>query len=108
MAPAGHPWRTSEGCVIVRVRVTPRSPVDAVAGVGPTAEGLAIKARVRAPPAEGEANAALVRLIAGWLGVPKSAVSVAAGSKSRVKALRIAGEVRSLEDRLTRKLADLA
>jgi uncharacterized protein YggU (UPF0235/DUF167 family) len=49
-------------------------------------------ARVAAAPVEGAANAALVRLVAKALGVPKSAVSIAAGETSRIKALEIDGD----------------
>jgi uncharacterized protein YggU (UPF0235/DUF167 family) len=62
-------------------------------------------ARVRAKPAEGEANAALERLVARWLDVPKSAVHVTHGLKSRVKTLTISGETGCLEERLQAKLA---
>ena len=86
------PGATAGGCVIVRVRLTPKSSLEAVEGVEPTAEGPAFMARVRAVPAEGEANAALERLVARWLEVPKSAVHVTHGGKSRVKSLTISGE----------------
>jgi uncharacterized protein len=76
---AEMPWRTGNGCVIVRVRLTPKSSVEGVDGVAPSAEGAAFAARVRAVPAEGEANAAVEKLIARWLDVPKSSVRVTAG-----------------------------
>jgi uncharacterized protein YggU (UPF0235/DUF167 family) len=68
-----QPWRASDGCVIVRIRLTPKSSLEAIDGVTtPTAEGPAFTARVRAVPAEGEANAALERLVAKWLDVPRA------------------------------------
>jgi uncharacterized protein YggU (UPF0235/DUF167 family) len=94
------PWREGPGCVIVRVRVTPKSSLDAVEGLEATPDGPALKARVRALPADGEANEAVARLIATWLGVPKTSVTMAAGGRSRVKSLRVAGEPRELVDRL--------
>jgi uncharacterized protein len=100
-----QPWRAGSGCVIVRVRVTPKSSIEGVGGVTPSAEGMALQARVRAVPAEGEANAAVEKLIARWLGVPKSTVCVTAGTKSRIKSLTISGETVSLEQRLRAKLA---
>ncbi len=99
------PWRTGAGCVIVRVRVTPKSSVEAVGGVGATAEGAAFFARVRSAPADGEANAALEKLVARWLEVPKSTVRVTHGAKSRVKSLTISGDLGCLEQRLRAKLA---
>lgn len=105
MSEAARPWRKAEGCVIVRVRLTPKSSIEGIEGVGPTAEGLAILARVRAVPAEGEANAALERLIARWLDVPRSTVRVTQGGKARLKSLTISGETGCLEERLMAKLA---
>ena len=105
MSEAARPWRKAEGCVIVRVRLTPKSSIEGIEGVGPTAEGAAILARVRAVPAEGEANAALERLIARWLDVPRSTVRVTQGGKARLKSLTISGETGCLEERLMAKLA---
>ncbi len=107
-AAAGVPWRLASGCVIVRVRLTPKSSVDAIEGLAETAEGPALKARVRAAPSEGEANGALERLVAGWLGVPKGSVAVSAGGKSRVKSLRVTGAPKEIEARLKAKSAALA
>lgn len=47
--------------------------------------------RVRAAPVEGEANAALERVIARALGVRASAVQVVRGGRSRLKAVEIEG-----------------
>lgn len=47
--------------------------------------------RVRAAPVEGEANAALEKLLARTLGVPPSRVKVARGGQSRLKAVEIDG-----------------
>jgi uncharacterized protein YggU (UPF0235/DUF167 family) len=51
-----------------------------------------LKARVRAAPEKGLANAALEKLVAGALGVPKSAVTVVAGGTSRTKVVKVAGD----------------
>jgi uncharacterized protein (TIGR00251 family) len=78
--------------VRLAVRLTPRGGRDAVDGWAVDAEGRRLlKARVSAPPVEGEANAALIRLIAKTLGLPRSAVSIASGDGARVKILRIEG-----------------
>ncbi len=89
----------------MRVRVTPKSSKDAVDGVEPVAEGPAFRVRVRAVPAEGEANAAVEKLVAAWLEVPKSRVAVIQGGKSRVKSLEITGEVDEITARLAARLA---
>ena len=97
---AEHPWQMSAGGAQLRVRVTPKSARDAVEGMEQTADGPAIKIRVRAVPADGEANAAAERLIAKWLGVPRSAVRLVAGGKSRVKTIAITGNPGDLEEKM--------
>jgi len=74
------------------VRLTPRGGADRIDGWGEDAAGRPLlKARVSAPPAEGEANAALEKLLAKALGLPKSSVTVVAGQTARVKSLLIEG-----------------
>ena len=51
-----------------------------------------LKVRVRAAPADGEANAALVRLIAKAMGVPPRDVVLVAGATGRLKRLVISGD----------------
>ena len=52
------------------VRLTPKGGRDAIDGIERLADGsVVLKARVRAAPSEGEANAALMRLIAKAVGV---------------------------------------
>jgi uncharacterized protein YggU (UPF0235/DUF167 family) len=98
MAGRVHVWRATADGVAVRIRLTPKAGADAVTGVGDTADGRALLVRVRAVPEKGAANLALEKVIAGWLGVPRSCVSVTAGTtKSRVKTLAIEGEPRALE-----------
>lgn len=74
------------------VRLTPRAGRDRIDGWDKDEAGRAfLKVRVAAPPVEGEANAALVRLIAKALGVSKGAVRVVAGETARLKQLEIEG-----------------
>ncbi|WP_334150960.1 DUF167 family protein [Hyphomicrobium sp.] len=101
------PWRHGGACVIVRVRITPKSSIDAIDGIETTAEGPALKARVRAIPAEGEANAALLKLLATWLGLGRSSLRLARGGKSRVKSVEITGDIKEIEARLAERLAGL-
>lgn len=71
----------------VTVRVTPRSGKDSIeSGAG----GVCV-VRVTAPPDEGKANAAVCKVVASALGVPKSSVSVVRGHTSRTKTLEISG-----------------
>lgn len=73
---------------VVAVRVTPRSSRTAIEGVDATGE---LRVRVTAPPADGAANAAVVKLLAKDLGVPKGAVSLVSGASSRHKRVRLEG-----------------
>lgn len=102
---AGAPWRHGAACVIVRFRLTPKSSKDRIDGLVDTADGPAFQAHVSAPPESGAANAALERLIAEWLDVPKRSVTLVAGGKSRLKSIRIDGDVADVEQRLAGKQA---
>jgi uncharacterized protein (TIGR00251 family) len=73
--------------VTFRVRVTPRSSRDVVAG---ERAGILL-VRLTAPPVEGLANEALVRFLSKSLGVPRSAVRLVSGEKSRIKTVSVAG-----------------
>jgi hypothetical protein len=87
------PWAAAAGGIMLAVRLTPKGGRDAIDGVEQMADGRAVlKVRVAAPPSEGEANDALMRLIAKTLGVPRRDVAVAAGATARIKRLTVAGE----------------
>ena len=74
------------------VKLTPGASADRIDGWDLDAEGRPVlKVRVRARPVEGEANEALVKLIAKSLGVPKSAVSIQRGGQSRTKMIEVVG-----------------
>jgi uncharacterized protein YggU (UPF0235/DUF167 family) len=81
------------GGVALAVRLTPKGGRDAIDGVELLADGRSVlKARVRAAPSEGEANTALLRLIAKAVGVPPRDVTLSAGATARIKRLTIVGE----------------
>ena len=102
-APSAKPWAATADGVVLDVRLTPRSDRDAIEGVACLADGRwVLKARVRAAPVEGEANAALQRLIAKELGVASRRIELAAGSAARLKRLRIAGDAGQIEALLER------
>jgi uncharacterized protein YggU (UPF0235/DUF167 family) len=85
-------WREDSAGLIIAVRLTPKAAVDRIEAIATLADGRTVlKARVRAVPEKGKANAALEELIARALGVPKSAVSVIAGGTSRLKSVRVDG-----------------
>ena len=72
---------------MIDVLVQPRA---SRAKIGPRHDGR-IKIAVTAPPVDGEANSAVIELLAKALGVAKSAVEVVAGASSRRKTIKIEG-----------------
>lgn len=89
---AGPPWSVRDGGVELRVRVTPKGGRDAIDGVETRADGRCVlKLRVRAAPTDGEANDAVVRLIAKAIGVGQSQVGLISGASAREKTLRLEG-----------------
>jgi len=87
------PFRLRDNGIDLFVRLTPKAALDRIEGIETAADGRShLKARVRAVPENGAANAALERLMAKALGVPASAVSVVAGGTSRLKTVRVVGE----------------
>ena len=81
----------------LRVRVQPRAASDTIAGW----ELGVLRVRVTAPPVEGAANQALIALLARALGVPRAAVSIVRGDRSRDKLVAVGGLSRAeIEARL--------
>jgi uncharacterized protein (TIGR00251 family) len=82
---------------MLNVRLTPKGGRDSIDGIEITADGRAVlKVRVRAAPSEGEANDALIRLIAKVVGVPPRDVALVAGHSARLKRLKIDGSAIAL------------
>jgi uncharacterized protein (TIGR00251 family) len=100
--------RRSRDGVIITVRLTPKSNRDEVAGIEDHGGEGVLKARVRAVPEAGRANSALETLIAKWLGVPPSTVTVAHGGKSRLKQVAVAGDGDALARLIAQRVAELA
>lgn len=98
---AGQPYRLGPDGLSLFLRVTPNAGKDAIEGAEIRDDGTAVlRIRVKAVPDKGKANAAVVALLAKALGVPKSAVILAAGETSRFKTLVIAGAPDALAERL--------
>lgn len=89
----------AEAVVSLDVLVQPRA---SRAKVGPV-HGDRLKLAVTAPPVDGEANAAVIELVAEALGVARSAVTVTAGASSRRKTIRVRGlSAEAVQARLSR------
>lgn len=88
-----NPWQTTDDGLLLTVRLTPKGGRDRLEGIVEDAEGRpAIKARVSAPPVDGAANVALIKLLAKALGVSKSKIRFASGETARIKRLRVVGD----------------
>ena len=103
--PHSQAWRASKTGLSVFARVTPKSALDAVEGLIEIREGLALKVRVRAVAEDGLANRSVETIVAQWLGLAKSRVSVTQGAKSRVKTLNVHGEPGELESLIAARVA---
>lgn len=98
---AKRPWRAGPKGLAVAVRLTPKAGRDGIDGVRELADGrTAVAARVRAVPEGGQANAALIKLLAKQWGVAKADLSVVAGATARVKRILVAGDADALALRL--------
>ena len=81
----------------LQLRVSPGASRAGVVG----RHGDAWKVRVAAPPEDGRANDAVVRLLAERLHVPRASVSVVSGHTSRDKVVELHGlDPREAERRL--------
>jgi uncharacterized protein len=73
--------------VTIAVRVIPRAGRSGLAGT----RGDALLVRLQSPPVEGAANEELIEVLARALKVPRRAVSIVAGDRSRQKRVRVVG-----------------
>jgi len=72
--------------ITLDILVQPRASRDKI---GPM-HGGRLKIAVTAPPVDGEANAAVIDLLARRLGIARSGIEVVTGASSRRKTVRIA------------------
>jgi uncharacterized protein (TIGR00251 family) len=100
---ASRPWTVTSDGIVLTVRLTPKGGRDAIEGIDQMEDGRSVvKARVRAAASEGEANAALVSLIARTLAVPPSRVTLIAGAAARIKRLNVMGDTGAIAAALER------
>ncbi len=75
-----------ESCIL-RVRVQPKASRNQVVGYD---EGT-LRLRVTAPPTDGKANTAVVKLLSNALGVSKSRIAIVRGHRARQKVIEVEG-----------------
>jgi uncharacterized protein (TIGR00251 family) len=72
---------------LIPLRVTPKSGKNAVVGV----KNGQLLVSVRAAPADGEANAAVIQTLSVFFGCSKSNLTLVRGHKGREKTVRLSG-----------------
>lgn len=87
------------------MRLTPRAGRAGIEGLRAIPGGMAVAVVVTEPPEDGKANAALESLLARALRLPKSAVRVTGGGKSRNKTVTIDGDSETIMSQLTHLLS---
>jgi len=75
------------GAIVFTARVVPRASKSEIVG----AHDGALKIRLAAPPVEGAANEELIKTLAKYFDVNKSAVEIVSGAAAKTKQIRIAG-----------------
>ncbi|MCG3172331.1 MAG: hypothetical protein GMKNLPBB_00481 [Myxococcota bacterium] len=81
------PVQPDGGGVILHIQVQPNARATRCVGL----HGDALKIQLAAPPADGQANAALVDFLARALDRPKAAVRLLSGQSSRRKRIAVSG-----------------
>ncbi len=70
----------------ITIKVLPRSSRNEV--VGKMSDGT-LKVKLLAPPVDGKANEALIKLLSEYFNIPKSKIKIVRGLTSRKKTVRL-------------------
>ncbi len=108
MTPASPrlPYAVVQDGVRLAIRLVPKASASRLIGLIEDGHGgWAIKAAVTAPPVEGEANAALIRLLAQQLGLKPRDLQIASGAQSRSKVVEIRGDPVALRPLILERLS---
>jgi len=90
-------YRRSGDVITLTLHVQPGAKRSEISGL----HGEALKLRLAAPPVEGRANEALLKLIAELFGVPLRQVELRQGTQSRHKVVAVTGSKIEPEDLLS-------
>jgi uncharacterized protein (TIGR00251 family) len=83
-----RPWQRAGSSVRLDLKIVPNAKTDKIEGVIRDADGRPrLALRLKAPPVDGKANAAVVAFLAKALGCPRSALAITAGLTARQKCL---------------------
>ncbi|MBT3330329.1 MAG: DUF167 domain-containing protein [Rhodospirillaceae bacterium] len=82
------PFTTNSKGTLIAVRLRPGAAANRIDGVQDRVDGSrCLVVRVTAAPEKGKANQAMIKLLAKAWGVPRSSLSVMAGTKDRNKTI---------------------
>ncbi|MBP5856334.1 DUF167 domain-containing protein [Marivibrio halodurans] len=89
------PFRRETGALLIALKVTPKASAERVGGLVDAADetgtvGRRLVLHVTAPPSDGAANKAVVKLLAKALSLPKTSLAIVSGATGRNKVVRIA------------------
>ena len=102
------PLTPIRGGLRVAIRLSPRAKSDRLICVSTAPEGgHVIKASVTAAAKKGQANEALLRLLAGVWRLPRRDLAIVVGAASRNKIVRIVGDPDELVAKLSGEIASL-
>lgn len=74
---------------ILQVKVIPNASKNSIEGF----HGDALKIKITAPPDKGKANQALIEYLSEQLDIPKSQIEILSGETSRMKKIKIHGNI---------------
>lgn len=74
-------------CVVLEVRVIPRSSKSEIAGEF----NGALKVKLKSPPVDGAANEELIKLLSKRFSVPRTAIEIVSGHTSKTKRICVNG-----------------
>ena len=91
-------WLTEDASgVVLTIKAVPRASANAIAST----DGEWLRIRLKAPPADGKANAALILFLSELTGIPSRDIKILSGAGARVKRLRLTGATaRRITDKL--------
>lgn len=94
--------RKTEDGVTLQIKVTPGAKKENIGEIIEMSDGkYCLTIKVAAPPEKGKANASVVKLLCKKLGLRKSAVSIIAGTQSRLKVFHVSGDPEALYSSVT-------
>jgi len=89
------PLKQHGDVITFSLKVHPKARRDAIVG----AIGESLKLDLRAPAIDGQANEACLRFLADLLKAPRSSITIAAGTTSRNKVIRVVGVSKAAVER---------